>query len=254
MGSVIYKYFRGDHYSLIGLRERTLWFSRPPYFNDPFDCSMEHLVTRESPLSEEGKEFIRQNTMKFGICCFSEDPISHQLWSFYANGYQGFCVEYDREVIQSFCSDRFQANCDLAQCTYEEFPVNLDDRITWERDGYYIREVPLRWILSCPKRTDRLFQMLLLQKNEKVWKSEREWRIILSGRAIKNGAYQFDSDGKGYNIPLPENAIKSIIIGSKMVDSEREKIEAINREVYSGQLEMKEIELNHDTWGLKLKS
>lgn len=254
MGESIFKYFRGDEYSLKGLKERSLWFSRPPYFNDPFDCSMEHLITRDSPLSDKGKEFIKQNTRKFGVCCFSEDPLSHHLWSFYANGYQGFCVEYDLKIVRSFCSERFFAKCDLMKCDYRVNPLDLNEPIDWIfHDNGSVESYGLHKILSETRDTDKLFEMLLLQKNAHIWKNEKEWRIILSGRAIKNGADRFDFDGKGYNIPLPENAIKSILLGSKMGPLDRDKIKTINQDVYSGRLEIHEIELDHNSWGLKLK-
>ncbi|WP_425636054.1 DUF2971 domain-containing protein [Algoriphagus yeomjeoni] len=221
--------------------------------NDPFDCSMEHLISRESQLSNEGKDFIRTNTKEFGVCCFSEDPLNLHMWSHYGNSYKGFCLEFDKEIIQSFCSDLFQANCELLQCKYDEYPINLDERITWEIDGDYIQEVPLRWILECPKKTDRLFQMLLLQKNEKVWGQEQEWRIILSGRAIRNGARNHAHKSNGYRIPLPEGAIKSIFLGPNMSDPDKEKIELINQEFYAGSIELKEIKLDHNNWGLRYK-
>lgn len=213
MEGSIFKYFRGDDYTLDALINKYLWFSMPPYLNDPFDCSMEHLVTRDSPLSDKAKNFILDKTKEFGICCFSEEPLIHHLWSFYANGHQGFCVEFDREAIKSFYSKKFQAKCDLLRCDYRLIPLNLNGPIEWifHEDGS-ITSFPLANILSEDKKRDQLFEMLLLQKNAGIWQNEKEWRIILGGRAILNGAKEYSQESKGYKIPLPENAIKSMVL------------------------------------------
>jgi hypothetical protein len=252
MYNSIFKYYSGDLNSINCLENEYFWFSKPPYFNDPFDCSMEHLVNRDSQLSNLGKDFIRENTKEFGVCCFSEDPVNLHMWAQYANSYKGFCLEFDKDVIQSFCSDLFQANCELMKCDYRDCPIDLNEAIDWifHDDGNTTRW-PLRKILSCDKESDKLFEMLLLQKNKKIWTNEQEWRIILSGRAIRNGADDLEINDLGYKIPFPKNALKSIIVGLGMGDGTKEEIERISYEVYEGSLELKGINLDHDNWEIK---
>lgn len=249
LGNSIFKYHSGEGNSLDSFSKKYLWFSKPPYLNDPFDCSMEHLLSEESQLSDLGKNFIRSNTKEFGVCCFSEAPLNLHMWSHYANSYKGFCLEFDKEIIQSFCSDLFQANCELMPCIYRDSLICLD-YLEFETGV----KVPLRGIHPASKEFDQLMKELLFQKNEKVWGQEKEWRIVLSGRAIRNGAKNYEHESTGYKISLPEGAIKSIVLGPKMSDPDKKKIESINQEVYAGSIELKEIELDHDNWKLKLKN
>ncbi|MCX6600505.1 MAG: DUF2971 domain-containing protein [bacterium] len=132
----LYKYRRVNNDTLSSIRESTLWFSSPADFNDPYDCqlSMDPSGTKEawrlflvnnlpfvknSPVSKNelirrfiddkqihtrpgyAKELfqrvIDEIRSSIGVCCFSRIDNSIPMWSHYADGHKGICIEYDSE-------------------------------------------------------------------------------------------------------------------------------------------------------------
>ncbi|MDD5089047.1 MAG: DUF2971 domain-containing protein, partial [bacterium] len=132
----LYKYRCVDDYTLSAIRDSTIWFSSPLDLNDPYDCqlSMNPFGTKEEwrafltntlPVGENThvskEELIRhyiddrqihndpdyakklfqrifdEMRSKIGVCCFSRVWDSIPMWSHYADGHKGVCVEYDSE-------------------------------------------------------------------------------------------------------------------------------------------------------------
>src|SRR5690606_1283039 len=151
----IYKYYPGNCLSFDALENKYFWFSKPPYLNDPFDCSMEAFRSCDS-FTEDGKNLILEKTKEFGICCFSKNNDNLHFWALYANSHQGFCLVFDRNRIQSFCSERFQADCELLDCDYRDLPIDLNQPILMNETGD--KYSPIKGILSDPKKTDALFK------------------------------------------------------------------------------------------------
>lgn len=247
----IYKYYPGNEYSFSSLEEKYFWFSKPPYLNDPFDCSMENLISCDSSLTDEGRRLIKENTEKFGICCFSKNVINLHLWALYANSHKGFCLVFDKDKIQSFCSEKYQADCDLSEIDYRDRPINLNEPILMSEIESEQKFLPIKGILTDPKATDKLFKKLLLQKNTNIWRNEQEMRIVISGRAILNGAKK-DDCGSGYKVPFPEGALLEVIIGNKASKTDEDKIDLINSSIYDGALLIKRASLNHENWSLSV--
>ena len=91
----------------------------PNSFNDPFDTNTDNYVGELSPetiksiarngfpqirtlnpsdptlLSTLHVGFVKQ-AMKFGILSLTENCESTLMWSHYANGHRGFCIEFER--------------------------------------------------------------------------------------------------------------------------------------------------------------
>ena len=247
----IYKYYPGNKNSFTALQDKCFWFSKPPYLNDPFDCSMEAFNYCTSSFTDDGKNLILENTKNFGICCFSKNNNNLHLWALYANSHKGFCLAFDQNKIESFCSERYMASCELSNCDYRDTPIDLNQPILMNETHDGRKYSPIKRILSDPKATDELFMKLLLQKNARIWKNEEEMRIILSGRALRKVRKE-DSFPSGYKIQFPEDALLEVILGNKTSIIDEEEIEAINSNFYNGALIIKKAKLNHQTWSLKI--
>lgn len=130
----IYKYtpFTNMQHADSVICESKLWFSSPDAFNDPFDMKWKYLINtdpkvrrakiqqiiknipdisgtlwRESKALEDRwmadpKAFeervyasSRNNVIKAGVACFSEDPRNILMWSHYANFHQGVAFQFD---------------------------------------------------------------------------------------------------------------------------------------------------------------
>lgn len=86
---------------------------------------------------------------KLGVLCLSKQRDDILMWSHYADGHTGFCLEFDKEGLKSwnFCGPvRYRK----VYPTFKEF-------------------------VNCPKELHRLF---LLRKSDH-WKYEKEWRVIV---------------------------------------------------------------------------
>jgi hypothetical protein len=98
---------------------------------------------------------------KLGILCLSEKRDDILMWSHYADGHTGFCLEFDKEGLKSwnFCAPiRYRKSYP----TFKEFA-------------------------NCPRELHRLF---LLRKSNH-WKYEKEWRVIANCETLTNRYLKF---------------------------------------------------------------
>lgn len=189
----IYKFQTFDQYSLRNLKNAQIYFNRPVDFNDPFDCAIgresvshtkQDLLSLLNSYIKEGrfpglfeykdisevppqvlemisrnigavaKQFQEHYLYNIGCCCFSESNDHILMWSHYANGHRGFCLEFDT--------------------SYTPFRENLF-KVT------YSSEYPKWKIASIAASTENGFRKddirHLLHKYE-TWKYEKEWRIF----------------------------------------------------------------------------
>jgi hypothetical protein len=189
----LYKYQDYTPQTLDNLKGRRIWFSKPENFNDPFDCAIPFRVTTEvstedlkaiykkyqqevgskqeldekmlsGDLSEELKARViraavaaslhkRPQYRNVGVACFSEKVDDLLMWSHYANGHRGFCLEFDTHYAP------FAEAGKLHQVKYSHAYPGLN---------------PVDVILG---RMPHLPAALLTTKSEQ-WSYEREWRII----------------------------------------------------------------------------
>ncbi len=128
----LYKYQPYNVQTLDNLKNRVLWFSKPAQFNDPFDCKIVpaevggisaadwnalHAKARLSASAAkktlpfpapDGKfkaavkeaietafENIVATLQERGVACFSARMDDILMWSHYADGHRGFCLEFD---------------------------------------------------------------------------------------------------------------------------------------------------------------
>ena len=131
----LFKYQPFTVRSLRNLKDRTLWFSAPKKFNDPFDCALSvfdepndedlnrllgHAATKTG-MNEQRQERVFQNDTAMemarrrvretiqrtqqdvlntprGVASFGETATNLLMWGHYADGHRGFCLEFDGTV------------------------------------------------------------------------------------------------------------------------------------------------------------
>ncbi len=217
----IYKYFSFSQElqndpKIESLRNNYLWFSKPKFFNDPFDCNMEVLnysnntLNKLRRLKEHDKDIIIENTKHFGICCFSKTNDNIHLWSHYTDRHKGICVEYDCDDFDDYFSLLLECKCHLLEVQYRNLPINFNENI---EIGYKpnTQSKSITQILEDPLLLDLLFEKLLLQKDKKIWSKEKELRLIIGGLARDNKCIK--EENGGYKVPIKVEIIKSITFG-----------------------------------------
>ena len=247
----IYKYFPLNKNSIDSLSNDYLWFSKPRFFNDPFDCNMEVIkyyndfVNSILKLGEDTQDIIINNTKEFGICCFSETNDNIHMWAHYADSHKGICVEYEASGFDDYFSNMLKAKCHLHKVDYRSLPIDLNQPIEWEKNGETTL-YPIDLILTCPKLLDQLFEKLLLQKHKLTWGNENELRLLLGGLARKNKLVH-ETD-KGYKVPLERKMINAIIFGSNICPDLKNTL----KEIFKLEVQYRDARLNHKEWKLSI--
>lgn len=169
LGYTLFRYQSCNENNFNALENKKIWVASPKDFNDAFEFSCtignkeDHLleemgVFEQIPEAKELylqkqeslKELIRYSQNEFGVCCFMEDKFSQLMWSHYADGHKGFCVEF------SFDEERF--NNFVYPICYRKEMVNIE--------------------MKSPKAD---FLPIMLTKSED-WAYEREWRLVFTGK------------------------------------------------------------------------
>ena len=184
----LYKYEAFSTQSLLNLKKQIIYFGSPLNFNDPYDCALTpnlveptddealkirdmYLANTDMPhqariefettslanlravLLRTGQAGFKGIAEKFlqtrGVACFSERKDDLLMWSHYANCHKGFCVGFDRGIL----NETVQGSLG---------PVNYDIDIPKFR---LFEDIPD-------------FLVKLLGTKSKVWEYEEEYRII----------------------------------------------------------------------------
>lgn len=254
----IFKYFNFDlkdlskDKKLESFRENYLWFSKPKFFNDPFDCNMEvikyynNFLNSINTIAEKADDLIINGTKEFGICCFSETNNNIHMWSHYADSHKGICIEYDSSEFNDYFSQLLKCRCYLKPVDYKVKLINLDGDIEWTKHSEFSEYKRIASIIKDPKELDVLFEKLLLQKNEGIWSNERELRLIIGGLARQN-----NKDRElpfGYKIPFRRDMIKGVIFGVNTPDSLKSEV----KKIFGTEIQYQEAKLDFERWELKV--
>ncbi len=135
----LHKLREGDKYYVEGkttyreerfFTHNKIYFPSPQYFNDPYDCRLPTMSFESSDkewlnyytkqvgcaeaekMIREGhhKDPIHQNEFlnrfqskifKLGVLCLSEVPDNILMWSHYADGHKGFCLQFENSDIRA---------------------------------------------------------------------------------------------------------------------------------------------------------
>lgn len=174
------------------------------------ECQERLKAYRENP--ERCKQLVNQTAVEmweeiskqYRVYCLSSNPCSTLMWSHYADGHKGICLE--------FCCNNNELFPDAFKIMYEEKYPLLDF-------------------------TDRSLERQLVPfiTKSSVWGYEDEYRLIAMEEP-------YADDGvlktKENFLEIPEGSLKSVIIGCNLEEENKRKVENIIRE-YGGGVEMK---------------
>ncbi len=262
----MYKYFSFSENSISNLLNHELYMSHFEAFNDPFECSCEVLsgfpkITEQSSrlqgiikawgFEDVSDHIVLENydayadSLKLSepvvatiinrarISCFSKDADSLLMWSHYADGLRGYCIEFDPDYIRSHNEEHLV----IMDVLYEDAPPKIDtavmavihDQITYHQEAIHSTEVLMKHLGQDKRQElglyedaldrsfnshDEIYQKMLATKPT-CWKYENEVRVICQAK---------NTEIKAHFLKYPINAIKSFTIGEKMP---RKKVETL---------------------------
>lgn len=155
------------------LRKQKIWVASPDSFDDPFDTNTDNYIEELSPETIETftrrgypqirnmnpstlhAQFVKQ-AKKFGVLCLTENCESILMWSRYANGHRGLCLEFER-TSNSVLGDHERTG----PVSYTRLCPVLDNKNQYDE--------------SNRKAFGLELERLMLVKAE-GWRYEREWR------------------------------------------------------------------------------
>lgn len=230
------------------LLNRKLFFATPRQLNDPLDSSIDieveygrakellgqldaHPERRKSFLLfmlNDGHQFqnpesgrsvglnkaLQQFIQALGILSFSRTPTDPLLWSHYAGGHSGLCLEFDADLFNLhavFIRDNVSY---LPKPPYVELFLEMTEELgefvrPWDNHLY----PPEQGDKFYTRQLSRLMRANLLVKSDK-WKYEEEHRLITTRPGLA---------------PFSPAALVQVIRGTKMSESDRETLASILR-------------------------
>ena len=217
----LYKFERLNEQTLRNLKNAQIYFNTPASFNDPFDCSVleasavldnknvfeifEHYINEKNiqldfeinSIDDIPKKYINQirNCItqafkeqqykwlyKTGCTCFSEEKEHILLWSHYADGHKGICLEFDT--------------------SFDPFPKAM--KVNYSYNFPLIS--PMRLLDESDEFDDETMKPLLTKYE--CWDYEREWRLF------------HHEPNKPYGYPV--DALKAVYFGSAVHETDVE--------------------------------
>lgn len=218
----LFRYSPADYYNIRNLETETLMLSSIGNMNDIFEGLSGEVDNEVIASLDELKDIAF-------IKCFTEQKNDFLMWSHYGDDYAGMCVEYDFSnlsddilyhlfpVIYSNKRYRSQTLGNAVRDLYELKKANKED--------YY------------PDLYESLLDiMALFLRKPLSWSIENEWRLVATYPQIYNSPGDFYDLEKNDKCPLfalndkiisVKNCIKSVYIGPRMLNTQREHIKEI---------------------------
>lgn len=194
----VYKYRSDTERDIETLLANQIFISSKKRLNDPCEalfndddlCNYIILADSVQVPDKSGtqlyNEWINEVRESFGVYSLSFDVDNELLWSYYANGHKGFCIEYEMELLRELCIQDSYTN--VIQMNYQNEPPSLHFKFSDD-----IHEVA--YVMHGYK--------------SKRWEHEREIRII--------------SDKLGL-VDIKERAVTGIYFGIRMSELEKKLI------------------------------
>jgi hypothetical protein len=99
--SKLYEYLPFNDHSLSFLINNQIWCPKAQTLNDPLELHF-HLTDTNLggiPINQPSLEEAKKAIKELGVVCLSEINNDILMWSHYADGHTGFCIEFERSEI-----------------------------------------------------------------------------------------------------------------------------------------------------------
>ena len=221
----------GDYTEAI-FEKRELWYSAPMDFNDPFDCNLplncDGLTDKETedfnvdiankmgtPLSSDELKGAT-DTVKSGrinqllvkwrkdvyadssVCCFSHLGDSIQMFSYYADGHKGICIEFSFAVLD------MPTGISVAQQIF-------GSRRIMPIDVCYKKTFPELNFFKLSALGPKIMAQNTIGVKARRWIHEKEYRIFR--HLLPAGA-----------VPFAPKILKRVILGAKTGDEDKKRV------------------------------
>lgn len=194
---LVYKYM-----SLKGLdaclTNRTIRFTKPPHFNDPFDCAASADATMEGlnihPVGSTNSDKLWMIRNGVGVLSLTRNPLNPLMWAHYGENHKGGVVAIDTIEAGLECQEQNIITATAGNVIYTTVRPSVDGD-------------PLPYPDEISGQHDRLMLERLFLYKSLHWSYEEEIRVA---RRVKYDAYTRHED-----IEIPASAIRAVYLGAK---------------------------------------
>lgn len=196
----VYRYICLEGHHKEALKDNKLYFNSPREFNDPYEPS----------LLLDGRENFERALISdlemSAISCFSHTNNNLTLWSYYANGMKGICIEFDTErlisSIASSITEKFKNHW------LYSFKVKY---LTSIDDSFGIIPKVIEEKLTSTDYEEKGSELIkIFATKPSIFSNENEFRLVIRPDPVINRATTMNGL-YGYN----KNAITAIVFGAK---------------------------------------
>ncbi|PAJ68598.1 hypothetical protein CJF42_26270 [Pseudoalteromonas sp. NBT06-2] len=149
------------------------------------------------------EEVLSKVKQEYGVLSLFNDKSNAidniHMWSLYADGMRGFCLEFSKEKLTDSLIEKSRP----------------DNNVEGESVNYQNEPIEINLLDSKELKVDKIIEMMSI-KND-IFTAENEYRYICNN--------------KGYNSYSVES-LKAIYIGNKAKQEEKELLEAIVKSIY----------------------
>ncbi len=229
----LYRYMSAQRAESI-LAESKLYFCAPSSFNDPFDCQIRpsfygskelyrriafRLATDRSPgLSRNARRGMVRNVRektnprffeeifekwqheflnKSGMLCMTEKRDDILMWSHYADGHRGVCLEFEYAIGKGFFGQALPIRY-LSHFPQLNFAKTFGSRRATQRADFLLE-----------------FGNTIFLSKASQWSYEKEWRLI---------EFAMEGFNKFGLRSFPPEALKGVILGCQVLEGTRNRI------------------------------
>lgn len=233
---MVYKYYSPACYNFCAIREKYFFFSKVAKLNDPFDTSYSLINSSKLINDMERMGRISPNagsTIKeYGTCSFSKRGNNKTLWALYAQSYEGFVIGFDENTFESMNTE-LSARVLYQEVQYVDEMIDCNNPDASFRLKNWDGEIETFQIKDCysndPKKLDALFIYLAFVKERKIWENEEEYRMFIANDFLNRDIKGVMKTENGYRLPMPKNAMKSIIMGHNMNPDNKAELAGISK-------------------------
>lgn len=215
----LYKYRSDIYRDLLTLVNNQIYAPTVQHLNDPSETIVNDSKMYEvfdfieksglpkNIAKDNYAKIVDQVRTKLGIFSLSKTVFNELLWAYYANGYKGFCIEYDFEQLKKSISKghlhsifNVQYKNDIPEFSINSITDNLVD--------------------------DTQFLKCLIATKSMAWEREEEIRITLYSSGL---------------LGISPESVTGIYFGFRMPESDKELIKAslASRDIKYYQMELK---------------
>ncbi|MNF51827.1 hypothetical protein D3C84_331570 [compost metagenome] len=180
------------------LNLRTIRFSKPASFNDPFDCAAAAEEAREglnihlAGSTNADKLFMIRNGI--GILSLTRNPLNPLMWAHYGENHKGGVIAIDAEEAGLECNEKNIISASAGNVIYTTVRPNLDSD-----------HLPYHHELTA--QHDRLMLERLFLYKSLHWSYEEEIRVA---RRV-----DYTPQIQHQDFEIPSSAIKAVYLGAK---------------------------------------